>query len=72
MTNPEFREARARHGFTLDAETGKVVELAPYAGALSARAKQILANIDTYEAEWRSDHPGEEPGPAVPGTEQGD
>jgi exodeoxyribonuclease V alpha subunit len=65
MTNPEFREALARRGFTLDAETGEVVELAAYSGAFSARAKQIEANIDTYEAEWRADHPGEEPGPAL-------
>ncbi|GAC1383048.1 MAG: hypothetical protein NVSMB48_15260 [Marmoricola sp.] len=65
MTNPAFREALARHGFTLDAETGEVVELAAYSGAFSARAKQIEANIDTYEAEWRADHPGEEPGPAL-------
>jgi len=65
MTSPEFREALARRGFTLDAETGEVVELAAYSGAFSARAKQIEANIDTYEAEWRADHPGEEPGPAL-------
>lgn len=65
MTNREFREALARHGFTLDDETGEVAELAAYAGAFSARAKQIEANIDTYEAEWRSEHPGEEPGPAL-------
>jgi len=65
MTNPEFRETPARQGFTLDAETGEVVELAPYTGAFSARAKQIEANIDTYEAAWRADHPGEEPGPAL-------
>ncbi|HET7385483.1 MAG TPA: MobF family relaxase [Nocardioidaceae bacterium] len=65
MTNPEFREALARHGFEVNAETGDIVELAPYTGAFSARAKQIEANIDTYEAEWRTDHPGEEPGPAL-------
>ncbi|HWJ65294.1 MAG TPA: MobF family relaxase [Nocardioides sp.] len=65
MTNPAFREALARYGFTLDAETGEVTELAAYAGAFSARAKQIEANIDTYEAEWRADHPGEEPGPTL-------
>jgi hypothetical protein len=65
MTNPRFREALARHGFTLDAATGEVVELAAYSGAFSARAKQIEANIDTYEAEWRAEHPGEEPGPAL-------
>ncbi|CAI9410026.1 ATP-dependent RecD-like DNA helicase [Nocardioides sp. T2.26MG-1] len=65
MTSPAFREALARHGFTLDAVTGEVVELAAYSGAFSARAKQIEANIDSYEAEWRADHPGEEPGPAL-------
>ncbi|MGH2908006.1 MAG: MobF family relaxase, partial [Solirubrobacteraceae bacterium] len=65
MTNPRFREALALHGFTLGAESGEVAELAAYAGAFSARAKQIEANIDTYEAEWRADHTGEEPGPAL-------
>ncbi len=65
MTNPEFRSSLAAHGLTLDAETGEVVELARYAGAFSARAKQIESNIDTYEAEWRAEHPGEEPGPAL-------
>src|SRR5690606_17141925 len=28
-------------------------------------SKQIEANIDRYEAQWRRDHPGEEPGPAI-------
>ncbi|TYL50016.1 relaxase domain-containing protein [Nocardioides sp. BGMRC 2183] len=65
MTDPGFREALARHGFTLDAETGEVVELSPYVGAFSARAKQIESNIDSYEGEWRAEHPGEEPGPAL-------
>jgi conjugative relaxase-like TrwC/TraI family protein len=65
MTHPEFREALARHGFTLNGETGEVDELTAYSGAFSARAKQIEANIDTYEAEWRSEHPDEEPGPAL-------
>ena len=65
MTNPAFRAALAAHGLTLDAETGEVTELAPYAGAFSARARQIESNIDTYEAQWRSEHPGEEPGPPL-------
>ncbi|MFC5993889.1 relaxase domain-containing protein [Pseudonocardia hispaniensis] len=50
---------------TLDAETGEVAELTAYAGAFSARAKQIEANIDTYEAKWRADQSGKEPGPAL-------
>ncbi len=65
MTHPAFRAALAAHGLTLDAETGEVAELARYAGAFSARARQIETNIDTYEAQWRADHPGEEPGPAL-------
>lgn len=65
MTHPVFRAALATHGFTLNTETGEVVELAPYAGAFSARARQIETNIDAYEAEWRADHPGEEPGPTL-------
>lgn len=65
MTNPGFRAALGTHGLTLDAETGEVAELAPYAGAFSARARQIETNVDTYEAQWRGDHPGEEPGPAL-------
>ena len=31
----------------------------------SHRAPQITRNIDRYEAEWRADHPGEEPGPKL-------
>ncbi|RJS45262.1 AAA family ATPase [Nocardioides cavernaquae] len=65
MTNPEFRAALAEHGYTLDPETGEVSQLAGYAGAFSARSRQIGANIDRYEAQWRRDHPGEEPGPAI-------
>lgn len=65
MTNPEFRAALAAHGYTLDPETGEVTQLAPYAGAFSARSRQIEANIDRFEAQWRRDHPGEEPGPAI-------
>jgi len=65
MTNPEFRAAVAAHGYTLDPETGEVTQLAAYAGTFSARSRQIEANIDRYEGQWRRDHPGEEPGPAI-------
>jgi exodeoxyribonuclease V alpha subunit len=65
MSHPQFRSALADHGFTLDAQTGEVVELTPYAGAFSARARQIESNVGSYEAAWRSDHPTEEPGPAL-------
>ena len=64
-TDPEFRAALAAHGFTLDPETSEIRELAPYVGAFSARAAQIRRNIDRYEAEWRREHPGQEPGPRL-------
>ena len=63
--NPEFRRALAAHGYCLDSETGEVVELASYAGAFSARTAQITRNLDRYEAKWRSEHPGQEPGPGL-------
>ena len=40
-------------------------QLAPYAGAFSARAAQIARNIDRYEAQWRGEHPGPGAGPRV-------
>ena len=61
MTNPEFRAALAARGFTLDADTGEVAELTPYAGAFSARAKQIETNIDTYEAAGARSIPARSP-----------
>ena len=62
-TDPEFRAALAARGLTIDPETSEIRELAPYAGAFSARTAQIRRNVDRYEAEWRSQHPGHEPGP---------
>ena len=56
-TDPEFRAVLAARGFTLDAETGEIEQLAPYVGAFSARTGQIHRNIDRYEAEWRREHP---------------
>ncbi len=65
MTDPEFREVLAEHGFTIDPETGEINELATYVGPFSARARQIGRNIDRYDAEWRQVHPGQEPGPEL-------
>jgi exodeoxyribonuclease V alpha subunit len=64
-TDPQFRSVLAAHGFTLDPETSEIRELAPYVGAFSARTAQIRRNVDRYEAAWRSEHPGEEPGPRL-------
>ena len=65
MCDPPLRQALAEHGYTLDPDTGEVRELAGYAGAFSARAAQIGRNVDKYEAAWRRDHPGQEPGPTL-------
>lgn len=65
QTDPGFRGALTAAGFTLDPATGEVVELEPFVGAFSERAAQIGRNIDSFEAQWRSANPGQEPGPAV-------
>jgi exodeoxyribonuclease V alpha subunit len=65
MCDPGFRSVLAGHGSTLDPESGEIRELAGFVGAFSARAKQIEANVDSYEAAWRAEHPGQEPGPKL-------
>jgi exodeoxyribonuclease V alpha subunit len=64
-TSPEFRTVLAAHGLSLNAATGEIQQLVPYVGAFSARTSQIHRNIDRYEAEWRRENPGEEPGPRL-------
>jgi exodeoxyribonuclease V alpha subunit len=64
-TDPEFRAVLAARGFSLEPVTGEIEQLVPYVGAFSARTGQIHRNIDRYEAEWRREHPGEEPGPRL-------
>ncbi len=61
MCDPVFRAALARRGYTLD-EDGEVRQLAAFVGGFSQRASQITRNVDRYEAEWRAEHAGEEPG----------
>src|SRR3954470_17046621 len=63
-TDPRFRAALASHGYTLSA-TGEVLQLAGYIGPFSARAAQIGRNLDRYEREWTTAHPGQTPGPAL-------
>ena len=65
MCDPGFRTALASHGYSLDPTSGEVTALAPYVGAFSARTAQIRQNVDRYEAEWRADHPHQEPGPKL-------
>ena len=64
-TDPRFRSVLAAHGLTLDPETSEIQQLAPFVGGFSARTAQIRRNVDRYEAAWRRDHPGEEPGPRL-------
>lgn len=64
MCDPEFRTALAARGYTLD-DDGEIQQLAPYAGGFSQRAAQINRNVDRYEAAWRVEHPGQEPGPQL-------
>jgi exodeoxyribonuclease V alpha subunit len=64
MTDPQFRAALAGHGFTLDPNTGEVLELAGYVEAFSKRAAQVTAQVEQYEAQWRAANPDSEPGPA--------
>ncbi len=64
MCDPEFRAALAARGYTL-ADDGEIEQLAPYAGGFSQRAAQIGRNVDRYEAAWRVEHPGTEPGPGL-------
>ncbi|MBB3092083.1 MobF family relaxase [Nocardioides albus] len=62
--DPEMRRTLAAHGYTLDAD-GEIRELKPYIGRFSQRSAQVGRNLDRYEAEWRRQHPGEVPGPAL-------
>ncbi len=65
MCDPDFRAALAGHGFTVDTDSGEIVELAGYVGPFSARAAQIGRNVDRFEADWRTANPGAEPGPRL-------
>src|SRR3954470_7027765 len=59
--DPQFRAVLAAHGYTLD-RTGEIQELAAYVGPFSARAAQIGRNLDRYERDWTTAHPGETAG----------
>ena len=61
MCDPHFRAALAGRGFTLDAASGEIVELAGFVGPFGARAAQIARNVDRFEATWRLAHPGPNP-----------
>jgi len=62
--DPEFRAALAAHGYTLNPD-GEIEQLARFVGPFSKRAAQIVGLLDLYEAHWRTEHPGAEPGPRL-------
>jgi thymidine kinase len=62
--DPGFRAALTAHGYTLN-EAGEVEQLARFVGPFSKRATQICGLLDRYEAQWRTEHPGAEPGPRL-------
>ncbi|MDX2377693.1 AAA family ATPase [Microbacterium sp. LRZ72] len=59
-TDPAWIAALARHGYTLDAN-GEIAELARAVRPLSRRSNQIEANRAVLVAQWRAEHPGQEP-----------
>ncbi|WP_257021595.1 AAA family ATPase [Microbacterium sp. AK009] len=59
-TDPDWIAALARHGYTIGVD-GEVPQVAHAVPALSRRSSQIEANRATLLAEWRDDHPGQEP-----------
>lgn len=61
-TDPQWLDALARHGLTLDAG-GEIAELAHAVRPLSRRSTQIEANRAVLLASWHGDHPGLEPSP---------
>jgi len=61
-TDPDWLAALARHGYTLDAD-GEIAELAYAVRPLSRRSNQIESNRAMLLAQWRSEHPGQEPSP---------
>lgn len=61
-TDPQWLDALARHGYTLNAD-GEIAQLAHAVRPLSRRSNQIEANRAMLLAAWRSEHPGQEPSP---------
>jgi conjugative relaxase-like TrwC/TraI family protein len=64
VCDPEFRSVLAVHGYTLTGD-GEITQLAKFIGPFSKRAAQIGAHLERYEADWRREHPREEPGPRL-------
>ncbi|WP_068482271.1 MobF family relaxase [Pseudoclavibacter helvolus] len=63
--HPQLAAVLDAHGLTLDPATGEVAELEPYNAIMSKRGVQVERNLATFEAEWQTAHPGEQPGPVA-------
>lgn len=59
-TDPQWVNALARHGYTLD-EDGEIAELAGAVRPFSRRSAQIEANRSRLTAEWSTAHEGRKP-----------
>ncbi|HEY5845630.1 MAG TPA: MobF family relaxase [Nakamurella sp.] len=64
LADPRFRQALARHGYTLRAD-GELTQLADVVKPMSKRSKQVEMNLASYERDWLKRHPGDEPGLAL-------
>ena len=63
--DPEFRAALAAHGYTLN-EDGRDRAARAVRRRRSPNApRRSPALLDRYEAHWRTEHPGAEPGPGL-------
>ncbi|MDR7113738.1 energy-coupling factor transporter ATP-binding protein EcfA2 [Microbacterium trichothecenolyticum] len=61
-TDPAWLSALARHGYTLNSD-GEIAELVSAVRPLSRRSTQIEANRAMLLADWRAEHPGQQPSP---------
>ncbi|MGO4689553.1 MobF family relaxase [Glaciibacter sp. 2TAF33] len=63
--HPQLATVLDAHGLTLDPVTAEVAELQPFNAVMSKRAEQVARNLAHFEKEWRTAHPGQEPGPTA-------
>ena len=63
--HPQLAAVLDVHGLTFDPVSGEVAELQPFNGVMSKRAEQVARNLAQFEKEWRTTHPGQEPGAAA-------
>lgn len=63
--HPQLAAVLDAQSLSLDPATGEVVELQPFNAVMSKRGAQVERNLSRFEAEWETEHPGEEPGPVV-------